>query len=66
VLVESDRSQYEDQLPAVSDDEYDRWFDASAVIDGVRMGPRMHEHGWRWTAWLCCRWQLIRRWMARC
>ena len=29
---------YEDELPAMSNDEYSKWFDKSMVIDGVRMG----------------------------
>ncbi len=32
---------YEDELPAsISDSEYSDWFAASAVVDGVRVGPR--------------------------
>jgi len=32
---------YEDELPAsISDSEYNDWFAASAVVDGVRVGPR--------------------------
>lgn len=39
--VQDDLSQYEDQLPEdMPQADYDRWFAASCVVDGVRMGPR--------------------------
>jgi len=33
--------QYEDELPELTDKEYDEMFDFSRVIDGVRMFPYM-------------------------
>jgi hypothetical protein len=42
---------YEDELPAdMTDEEYERWFADSAVVDGVRMGPKIdpqirRQHG---------------------
>jgi hypothetical protein len=36
----ADLDQYEDLLPAdMTDAEYNEWFNRSAVVDGVRMGP---------------------------
>lgn len=32
---------YEDELPPLTQDEYDWWFDLSELVDGVRMGPPM-------------------------
>lgn len=33
---------YEDELPeSMSDKDYNQWYDVSAVIDGVRMGPKI-------------------------
>lgn len=32
---------YEDELPDMSDAEYDEWYAASQLIDGVRVGPRV-------------------------
>lgn len=32
---------YEDQLPEnMTDKEYDQWYALSAVVDGVRVGPK--------------------------
>lgn len=31
---------YEDDLPIdITDDEYDKWYEKSRIVDGVRMGP---------------------------
>lgn len=30
---------HEDELPKMSDSEYDRWYALSCVVDGVRVGP---------------------------
>lgn len=30
---------YEDELPELSEREYDRWYALSSVVDGVRVGP---------------------------
>lgn len=36
--------QYEDQLPDnITDAEYNAWYEKSAVVDGVRMGPRFPD-----------------------
>ena len=47
--------QYEDELPDdMTDAEYDVWYRASRVVDGVRMGPvfRRSETVWREHAWV--------------
>lgn len=31
---------YEDTLPDITDEEYAWWFEHSAVVDGVRIGPK--------------------------
>jgi len=30
---------YEDELPEMTDEEYDEWYEKSSVVYGVRMGP---------------------------
>lgn len=41
VSTAPDLSQFEDELPAdMPADEYSKWFDASRVVDGVRIGPK--------------------------
>lgn len=38
--MHSQMIQHEDELPSdLSQAEYDRWYDQSEIVDGVRMGP---------------------------
>lgn len=35
---------FEDDLPELSNKEYDQWYGLSVVVDGVRVGPSPKEH----------------------
>jgi hypothetical protein len=44
-ILPQEKLVFEDELPEMTDGEYAKWFAASRVVDGVRMGPPIEGEG---------------------